>query len=69
MNLAPVHWINLQYGDTIDELAAARRELGVEIHDFAAGDPLVDLDEFAAKTAALDLVVSVGNATVHMAGA
>ena len=52
-----------------EELLAARRELGVEIHDFAEGDPLVDMDEFAAKVSALDLVLSVGNATVHLAGA
>ena len=29
----------------------------------------MDLDEFAAKLAALDLVISVGNATAHLAGA
>lgn len=64
-----VHWINLQYGESVDEVAACRQQHGVPIHDFAEGDPLVDLDGFAAKMAALDLVISVGNATVHMAGA
>jgi tetratricopeptide (TPR) repeat protein len=63
------HWINLQYGETGEELLTARSELGVEIHDFPEGDPLVDMDEFAAKVSALDLVLSVGNATVHLAGA
>jgi tetratricopeptide (TPR) repeat protein/ADP-heptose:LPS heptosyltransferase len=67
--LPGTHWINLQYGETGEELLTARRELGVEIHDFAEGDPLVDMDEFAAKVSALDLVLSVGNATVHLAGA
>ncbi|HTU26652.1 MAG TPA: tetratricopeptide repeat protein [Pirellulales bacterium] len=62
-------WINLQYGETGDDLSTARQELGIEIHDFSEGDPLVDMDEFAAKVAALDLVLSVGNATVHLAGA
>ncbi|WP_374450303.1 hypothetical protein [Stella sp.] len=32
-------------------------------------DPLADLDGFAAQVAALDLVVSSSNSTVHMAGA
>ena len=67
--LPDTHWINLQYGETSEELQTARRELGVEIHDFVEGDPLVDMDEFAAKVSALDLVLSVGNATVHLAGA
>jgi tetratricopeptide (TPR) repeat protein/ADP-heptose:LPS heptosyltransferase len=62
-------FINLQYGESTAEVAAAARRFGVRIHDFGAGDPLVDLDDFAAKIAALDLVISVGNTTVHLAGA
>ena len=72
--LPGVHFINLQYGDAADELAAAREQYGATIHDWPhndklAADPLVDLDAFAAKVAALDLVISVGNVTVHLAGA
>lgn len=63
------HFVNLQYGDTAEELASAQEQLGVTIHDFAESDPLVDMDAFAAKVSALDLVISVGNATVHLAGA
>ena len=64
-----VTWINLQYGDVSQELLALSHQLGVEIHDPPEGDPLVDLDAFAAKVAALDLVITVGNTTAHMAGA
>jgi ADP-heptose:LPS heptosyltransferase len=32
-------------------------------------DPLRDLESFAAQVAAMDLVVSVDNSTVHLAGA
>ena len=69
-----VQFVNVQYGDAADDIAAAREQFGVTIHDWPhadrmAADPLVDLDAFAAKVAALDLVISVGNATVHMAGA
>ena len=62
-------FINLQYGDASAEIAAAKARLGVEIHDWEEADPLIDIDGFAAKIAALDLVISVGNATVHVAGA
>ncbi len=62
-------FMNLQYGDATAEIAAAKSRFGIEIHDWEEGDPLVDVDSFAAKIAALDLVISVGNATVHVAGA
>ncbi len=64
-----VHFVNLQYSDASDDLAAVERELGVKIHDWEQGDPLVDMDSYAAKIAVLDLVISVGNAAVHLAGA
>ena len=64
-----VRFVNLQYGDAIADLAEARARSGVEIYDWEEGDPLVDVDSYVAKISALDLVISVGNATVHMAGA
>ncbi len=64
-----VHFINLQYGDCSGELKEAKEKLGVIIHDWEDADPLKDLDGFAAQVAALDLVISVDNSTVHMAGA
>lgn len=64
-----VHFINLQYGDCFTELKEAREKLGVAIHDWEDADPLKDLDGFAAQIAALDLIISVDNVTVHMAGA
>ncbi|HKD37859.1 MAG TPA: tetratricopeptide repeat protein, partial [Pirellulales bacterium] len=64
-----VQFVNLQYGEAAEEITAAARKLGATIHDPPGADPLVDLDALAAKIAALDLVISVGNATVHLAGA
>jgi hypothetical protein len=64
-----VHFINLQYGDCTQELREAREAFEVIIHDWEDVDPLKDLDWFAAQISALDLVISVDNATVHMAGA
>jgi ADP-heptose:LPS heptosyltransferase len=64
-----VGWVSLQYGEHAQELEAVRDALGVEIFHDRAIDPLQDLDAFAAQTAAMDLVISVDNSTVHMAGA
>jgi hypothetical protein len=67
--VAGVQFVNLQYGDCSRELAAVKQSLGVTIHHWADADPLADLDDFAAQTAELDLVISIDNSTVHMAGA
>lgn len=64
-----ISWINLQYGDTGSDRAWARSALGVTIHDWPEGDPLVDVDSFSARMAALDLVVCVDNSTAHLGGA
>jgi tetratricopeptide (TPR) repeat protein/cellulose synthase/poly-beta-1,6-N-acetylglucosamine synthase-like glycosyltransferase len=64
-----VSFINLQYGDSKEELRRVREETGARIYDWEDADPLMDLDNFAAQIAALDLVISVDNSTVHMAGA
>jgi tetratricopeptide (TPR) repeat protein len=64
-----VAFVNLQYGDCAAELQRAREESGTNLHDWPEIDPLSDLDASAAQIAALDLVISVDNATVHLAGA
>jgi tetratricopeptide (TPR) repeat protein len=64
-----VHFINLQYGDVTAELEEVKEKLDVIIHHWEAADPLKDLDGFAAKISALDMVISVDNSTVHMSGA
>jgi tetratricopeptide (TPR) repeat protein len=64
-----VAFVNLQYGDCAAELEEARRDLAANLYDWPEADPLSDLDNQAAQIAALDLVISVDNAAVHMAGA
>lgn len=61
-------FVNLQYGDCRADLAAAQDAGATILHDDAI-DPLMNLDDFAAQVAAMDLVISVDNTTVHMAGA
>ena len=63
------HFVCLQYGEAAVEIDQLRRACGVKLHRWNDADPLLDLDSFAAQIAALDLVVSVDNSTVHLAGA
>jgi len=63
------HFINLQYGDCRLEIEEAKELLGTTIYDWKDADPLKDLDNFAAQISALDLVITVDNSTLHMAGA
>ncbi|OUS10617.1 hypothetical protein A9Q90_00625 [Gammaproteobacteria bacterium 54_18_T64] len=62
-------FINLQYGDCREDIAHLKKNCGLTLHDWDDADPLKDADNFAAQVAALDLVISVGNTTVHFAGA
>lgn len=62
-------WVDLQYGDTQAERMALATEHGAGLWHDDTVDPLADLDAAAAQIAALDLVISVSNTTVHLAGA
>lgn len=63
-----VRLIDLQYGDTEEERKAFTEKTGIEIfHDDV--DPIADLGAFADQVAGCDLVVSIDNTTVHVAGA
>ncbi len=64
-----IRLIDLQYGDT----GGARKDFEdatgtAIIHDDTI-DQMANLDAFAAQVAAMDLVISVSNTTVHIAGA
>jgi hypothetical protein len=64
-----VRFVNLQYGPAATDAAEARRRFAISLDDGTDCDPLLDLDSFAAKMAALDLVISVDNSTAHLAAA
>lgn len=64
-----VNIINLQYGDCKQEVDEFFQETGRSIYDWEDADPLKDLENFAAQISALDLVISIDNSTVHLAGA
>ena len=64
-----VTFVNLQYGDCAAELAAVKRDLGVDVFHDQYVDPLKNMDDFVAQVAAMDLVISTSNTTVHVGGA
>ena len=63
------YFVNLQYGDVRKELEQFQQQTDLIIYQDEEIDPLQNLDDFAAQVAALDLVISASNSTVHMAGA
>lgn len=69
LKLPGINFINLQYGDTGADIEKAGDLFATRIHHWQDSDPLKDMDRFAAQIAALDLVISVDNSTVHLAGA
>ena len=60
-------FVSVQYGDCREELARFRADHGIAIEHWP--DALTDYDQTAALVAALDLVISVQTAVVHLAGA
>jgi hypothetical protein len=64
-----VHFVNLQYDECNTELAQARARFGVPIHAYSDVDLLDDMDEAAALTKALDLVISAPTSVALLSGA
>ncbi len=62
-----IHFVSLQYGDTASELDRLLCDDGIPVHSWR--EPIDDLDETAALVCALDLVVSVCTAVIHLSGA
>ena len=68
-NLPGCRFISVQYGDVRDDVAKARKDLGVEIDVDPDVDAMKSIDRNAAQIAACDLIISISNATLHIAGA
>jgi Tfp pilus assembly protein PilF len=67
LSVPDVRFVNLQYGQSLPELAALRARHGLEVHHWQ--EAIDDYDETAALVAALDLTLSVCTAVVDLAGA
>ncbi len=61
--------VNLQYGDVEGELASVEASTGVRVLRCEGLDTKGDLEGLAALMVVCDEVVSIGNATAHLAGA
>ncbi len=64
---ADTTFVSLQYTDCREELEQIRRDHGIQIHHWQ--EAIDDYDQTAALVSALDLVVSVQTAIVHLGGA
>ena len=61
--------VNLQYGDVDEEIREFKEATGIDVLQCASVDNREDLDGLAALIEVCDIVVSITNVTVHMAGA
>lgn len=69
-HIAPYYTIvSLQYGADRGKTWKVEKDWGIKIIEEGSFDPREDLDTFAAQVAAMDIVVSISNTTVHVAGA
>ncbi|MFS2318276.1 tetratricopeptide repeat protein [Maricaulis sp. D1M11] len=69
LDLPGAQFINLQYGDVDEELAQAKDEFGITIHQPRDIDLKMDLDGVAALSSACDLILGPMNATTNLAAA
>ncbi len=60
-------FVSLQYGEVEDDVNWVKKEFGVDIHIDDSVSALNSLEQCCAQTAAVDLVISISNATIHFA--
>ena len=58
LKIPDVTFVNLQYRDYENDLSKIKEELGVKVHNFDDLDHFENVDDVAALSAALDIVVS-----------
>lgn len=69
LGLPDVRFVNVQYGSHREAIQRLNATIERPLLSFEEIDPLKDMDGLAALLSALDLVISVDNSTVHLAGA
>ena len=65
----PVKYINLQYGDTAQDILRMHTLLGMDVHHVDKLDLFNDLDGLSTLISACDIVISIDNVTANLAGA
>ena len=69
LDLKGYTYVNLQYGDTADEIKVVRDELGINIISYEEVDNFYDIDGLISLIQACDVVISVDNITCQLSGA
>ena len=62
-------YVDLQYGDTVDERVKAESEHRIMLQHIDEIDNLTNIDGLASLIDACDIVISVSNTTAHLAAA
>jgi ADP-heptose:LPS heptosyltransferase len=65
----PANFVSLQYGYTREEVEKLSKDHGIELNSIDDIDLYNDIDGLAALISACDIVISIDNLTVHLAGA
>ena len=69
LSLPNTAFINLQYGDTEQEIEGIKKNQRIEIQSINEIDNFIDIDGLAALISVCDYVVTSSNVTAHIAGA
>ena len=69
LDLTGYTYVNLQYGDTADEVKIVQDELGIDIISYDKVNNFNDIDGLASLIQACDTIISVDNITCQLAGA
>jgi ADP-heptose:LPS heptosyltransferase len=69
LTLQDVEYVNLQYGDTLEEREKFQADYGINILNFDNLDLMNDFEGLAALMASCDLIITISNITAHISGA
>jgi tetratricopeptide (TPR) repeat protein len=69
LQTANVDFIDLQYGDTLEERTQLQQQTGIAVQRVSQIDNKADIDGLAAIIGACDIVVTVSNTTAHLSTA
>lgn len=69
LKLPNYQFVSIQYSADPQEVAKFNSKNGTNLYFDESFDPFIDVEKAAAQIATLDLVISISNASVHLAGA
>jgi ADP-heptose:LPS heptosyltransferase len=69
LKLPNIDFVNLQYGDTKDEINQIEKKYKIKIHNIDELDKFHDLDGLFSLVDLCDYVITSSNVTAHIAGA